>query len=94
MTRKTSWYPLEIKISLDQDLEAVESLFNESLPAIGESIPEIISGPFYRGILSMGNGAVTLSIITECNEADFYKVQRSVNHEIRKLLTSHGIKIL
>lgn len=94
MTRKTSWYPLEIKISLDQDLEAVESLFNESLPAIGESVPEIISGPFYRGILSMGNGSVTLSIITECNEADFYKVQRSVNHEIRKLLTSHGIKIL
>ena len=43
------------------------------LPEIGKSIPEILSGPTYKGIVSMGKGTVTLSIIAECSESDYYK---------------------
>ncbi|MBQ1792806.1 MAG: hypothetical protein II008_21735 [Oscillospiraceae bacterium] len=64
------------------------------LPEIGKSIPEILSGPTYKGIVSMGKGTVTLSIIAECNESDYYKVQRALNHALQRLFEENGIRIM
>ena len=94
MTRLNSWYPLEVSIAGDQDLGAVEKLLTERLPEIGKSIPEILSGPTYKGIVSMGKGTVTLSIIAECNESDYYKVQRALNHALQRLFEENGIRIM
>ena len=94
MTRLNSWYPLEISIAADQDLDAVEKLLTERLPEIGKSIPEILSGPNYKGIVAMGRGTVTLSIIAECNESDYFKVQRGLNHALQRLFEENGIRIM
>ena len=94
LTRMNSWYPLEVSVPGDQSLDEIEQLLRDQLPAIGKSIPEIVSGPFYKGIVSIGKGIVTLSIIAECNEADYYTVQRAVNHMVQELLEKHGIKIV
>ena len=64
------------------------------LPEIGKSIPEILSGPTYKGIVSMGKGTVTLSIIAECSESDYYKVQRALNHALQSLFEENGIRIM
>ena len=64
------------------------------LPEIGKSIPEILSGPTYKWIVSMGKGTVTLSIIAECSESDYYKVQRALNHALQKLFEENGIRIM
>ena len=66
MTRMNSWYPLEVSISADQPIDMVEALLREQLPLIGDTIPEILSGPYYKGVISIGKGIVTLSIIAEC----------------------------
>lgn len=94
MTRKNSWYPLEVSVSSDHALDQVESMFEESLPRIGAAIPEILSGPFYRGVVSIGGGKLTLSIIAECSEENYFKVQRSLNRAIQELFEEHDIKIL
>ena len=94
MTRKNSWYPLEINVSSEQSLVGIEKVLDEKLPQIGESIPEILSGPYYKGITSMGRGALTLSIIAECDEADYYVVQRALNHAIQEMLEENGIKMV
>ena len=93
MTRMNSWYPLEVSICLE-DLDAVEKLLAEELPRIGESIPEIISGPDYKGIVSMGKGTVTIAILAEYRESAFFKVQRSLNHSIQKLFEQNHIRIM
>ena len=93
MTRMNSWYPLEVSICLE-DLDAVEKLLAEELPRIGEAIPEIISGPIYKGIVSMGKGTVTISIFAEYRESAFFKVQRSLNHSIQKLFEQNHIRIM
>lgn len=94
LTRKNSWYLMEISISDDQSLDSIEAMLNEQLPRIGQSIPEIISGPYYKGVISFGHGSITLSIITECKEKNYLLVQRSVNRAILDLFTREGIKIL
>ena len=94
MTRLNSWYPMEVSIAGDQDLSAVEKLLAEHLPEIGKSIPEILSGPTYKGIVSMGRGVVTLSIIAECNESDYFKVQRAMNHALQRLFEESSIRIM
>lgn len=94
MTRKTSWYPMSVSISSEQPLQQVEQMLSEQLPIIGESIPQIISGPFYKGIISMGKGSVTLSIIAECNEEDYYRVELALNHAIRDLFEKEELTLL
>lgn len=93
MTRMNSWYPLEVSICLE-DLDAVEKLLAEELPRIGEAIPEVISGPYYKGIVSMGKGTVTIAILAEYSESAFFRVQRSLNHSIHKLFEQNHIRIM
>lgn len=94
MTRKNSWYPLEVTVSADQSLEKIEALLAEELPHIGASIPEIVSGPYYKGVTGLGKGNMTLSIIAECNEADYHQVQRALNRAVQELLAENEIRIL
>ena len=94
MTRKNSWVAIEIGVSADKSLAEVEKELELILPAIGKSIPDIISGPKYKGVLSIGKGGVNnLSIIAECNEEDYYSVQRALNRQIRESFEEHGIPI-
>lgn len=92
-TRKNSWYALEVAISENENLGKVEALLKERLPGIGKDIPEIISGPFYKGVISMGKSTLGLSIIAECVEDDYHQVQRRLNGAIALLLEEAGISI-
>ena len=93
MSRMNSWYTMELKISADQPLLEIEKMLEEELPKIGESIPEVISGPHYKGVWSISGGANTLSVITECREENFRRVQREVNKAIRLLFEEKGYKL-
>lgn len=94
MTRLNSWYPLEVSVSSDQNFEVIEKLLTDELPKIGESIPEILGGPYYNGIASMGKGIITISILAEYNESNYFKIQRSLNRAIQELFEQNGIKIM
>ena len=93
MTRRNSWYPVDITISTKQPLQKVEELFERELPDIGKRVGAIISGPFYKGVVSFGGGKMTLSVIAECSESNYHYVQRSLNREIYILLTENGIEL-
>ena len=93
MTRKNSWYPLEVTISSNLPLDQIEDMLQKKLPSIGESIPQVISGPYYNGVVSFGKGTVTLSIITECNEKDYNYVQRALKHAVATAFEEYDISI-
>ncbi|MBR2676728.1 MAG: mechanosensitive ion channel family protein [Solobacterium sp.] len=93
MTRKNSWYPLEVVIASDLPLDQIEEMLQKKLPSIGESIPQVISGPYYNGVISFGKGTVTLSIITEFNEKDYHYVQRALKHAVATAFEEYDISI-
>ena len=92
MSKMNSWYSLELKIPAVHPMAEVEAVLNEALPGIGESIPEIISGPFYKGVMSIGLNN-TYYIIAECRQPLYRIVQRKLNHAIRELCDQHQFMI-
>ena len=93
MTQLNSWYPSEITISSDNSIDELEEMLSRELPGIGKRHPEIVSGPTYKGISAIGKGTITITILTECKEADYHHVQRTVNKELHRLFAGQGIKI-
>ncbi len=93
MTRKNSWYAAELTLSADTPVGEIESILDSELPGIGGRISEIISGPVYKGIIRLGGGTMTLSIIAECNEVDYHTVQRELNRELQEMCERHGIRL-
>ena len=95
MTRKNSWVSIEVGISNNKPIPEVGQMIETLLPEIGQAIPQIISGPFYKGVSSIDRGGVnTLLITAECMEGDYYTVQRALNSEIRESFEKHGIQIV
>ena len=94
MTRKNSWYAAELNMSVNVEIDRVREIFEAELPGIGEQIPEIISGPYYRGVIRFGAGSVVISVIAECNEEDYYRVQRRLNVELQRLCERSGLILL
>ena len=92
MSKMNSWYSLDLKVPADQPLKEIEAMLELELPAIGESIPEIISGPYYKGVMAIGS-VHTLYIIAECRQSNYRRVQRELNHAILMLFEEHGYKI-
>ena len=76
-----------------KELKNIEDMLEEELPKIGKSIPEVISGPHYKGVWQIGRGAYTLSVITECREENIRHVQRKVNRAILELFDEKGIRL-
>lgn len=94
MSKMNSWYTMEFTVKGDQPLEKIEEVLVKELPGIGRSIPEIISGPFYKGVWAIGSsGSFTLATICECKENDIRKVQRKLNHEVILLFDRYGFKL-
>ena len=94
MTRLNSWLPIEVTIPAGQPLEKIEEILDQNLQEIGKKIKEVIRGPYYYGVLSMNKEGITLSILTECKEEDYYRVQRRLNKELIKLFEQHKIPML
>lgn len=91
MTRFNSWYAMELNIASAYPLEKMEKLLQKELPAIGERMEEIISGPVYKGVEAIGKGSFRVIILAECREDNFRWVQRQLNREIRLLLDREEI---
>ncbi|MBR2547630.1 MAG: mechanosensitive ion channel family protein [Eubacterium sp.] len=94
LSAQNSWYPMEINVPASIDIEQLESIFEEKLPSIGAKYDMIISGPEYRGVEAVGNGKLTILILTECRQRDFFKVEKIVNKEIYSLLKKNDIQIM
>ncbi len=91
MTRFNSWYAIEVSVSTSVEVAQMEKTLREALPEIGKRIPNIISGPIYKGIESFGKGSYSLLILAECREENFNNVHRNLNREIRMLLEKEKI---
>ncbi len=94
LSRLNSWYPLEVKVSVNESLEKIEEVLGRALPEIGKRYEDvIIGGPYFKGVLLILAGSMTLSILAECREEDYHKVGRILNGEVQNVLRSAGIEI-
>ena len=82
-----------VPIEYEESLIRVEGVIEANLDRIKAAIPEIVNGPYYKGVNALGPSSVDLMFISDCDENDYFIVQRAMNRELKLLFDENGINI-
>ncbi|SHJ45752.1 mechanosensitive ion channel family protein [Hespellia stercorisuis] len=93
MTKKYSYAFCDVGIEYNESLERVESVLKRELPLMKERLPEIESGPFYRGVVSLADSCVVIRILAQCQELKRVQLTRDMNREIKLIFDRNHINI-
>lgn len=93
LSRCDSYAEAEIDISFNEDLRRVEAIVINNLPKIKEKIPEIIEGPFYRGVTALDDCGVKLVFHAKVKEWDRVGTSRKLLRELYLLLSDNDVII-
>lgn len=93
MTKQSSFTWCDVGIEYSESLERVESILAKEMPKMREAIPGVINGPFYKGVVSLGDNSVNIRIMVQCAEADRFQVERDLNREVKLLFDRYDIGI-
>ena len=92
-TKELSLARAKISIEYGESIERVELIIKDNLENIKNAIPEIVDGPYYKGVDALGESSVDLLFFAKCNEENIYIVQRALNRELKLLFDKNNINI-
>ncbi|PNV68048.1 mechanosensitive ion channel domain-containing protein [Enteroscipio rubneri] len=93
MTKETSYASCDVGIEYGESLERVENILSKELPNIRKRLPAIIDGPFYKGVVELGDNSVTIRIVVQCAEPDRLQLERDLNREMKLIFDKYDISI-
>ena len=93
MTNQLSLAVCDIGIEYGESLERVEAVLNENMQKIKEAIPDIKDGPYYKGVAELGDSAVVIRFVANCEEGSKYQVERDMNRQFKLLFDKNNINI-
>lgn len=93
MTNDLSLAVSEVDIEYGESLERVEAVLAANLDIIKKEIPDIVDGPFYKGVSELGDSGVRLKFMAKCTEDNRYQVERDLNRQIKLLFDANDINI-
>ncbi len=90
-----SRHPNYISITLDasyfEDVERLEGIFAQELPLIKQRMPQIIDGPFYKGIGGFTKAGVSYTFACTCEAQYRFQVSRDFKREIYQMFIKNNI---
>ena len=90
-----SRHPNYIAITMDgsyfEDVERLEAVFARELPKIKETLPQIIDGPWYKGIDNFNNCGVGYMFACTCRAEHRFQVARDFKREIYQMFVRNDI---
>ena len=93
MSRLRSVVTTKLSISYNEDIERVEAIILKEIPILREKIPNIIDGPYYKGIDCVGASSIDLLVLSFTLEDNRFQVTRDLNREFYLLFKKHDIQI-
>lgn len=93
MTRRFSYAFCDVGIEYGESLERVENILAKEFPNIKERVPSIQDGPFYKGVVSLGDNSVNIRIMAQCKEGDRIQLERDLNREMKLIFDRYDINI-
>lgn len=93
MTKHKSYASCDVGIEYGESLERVEAIFEKEFPNIRAHLPAIQDGPFYKGVVSLGDNSVNVRIVVQCSESDRVQLERDMNREMKLLFDKYNINI-
>ena len=82
-----------VAVDYRESIARVELVIKNNLERIKNAIPEIVEGPYYKGVDSLSDSSVNLLFIATVKESDYYVVQRALNREIKMIFDENKISI-
>ncbi|MBU0996500.1 MAG: mechanosensitive ion channel family protein [Firmicutes bacterium] len=83
----------KVSISYKEDIVKVEEIIMKNLENIKQAIPDIVEGPFYKGVESLGDSSVVIRVQARVNEIKKYQTVRDLNREMKLLFDKYNIEI-
>lgn len=93
MTREYSYAWVDVGIEYGESLERVENILEKEFPNIRAHLSNIIDGPFYKGVISLGDNSVNIRVMVLCSEADRIQMERDLNREMKLVFDKYDINI-
>ena len=92
-----SRHPNYISITLDasyfEDVERLEGIFARELPLIKERLPQMIDGPWYKGISDFSSAGVSYTFACTCLAQYRFQVARDFKREIYQMFVNNNILV-
>lgn len=93
MTKRFSYAFCDVGIEYGESLERVENILEKEFPNIKRRLPAIQDGPFYKGVVALGDNSVNIRILAQCAESDRIQLVRDLNREMKLVFDKYDINI-
>ena len=93
MSRLRSVASVTLSVSYNEDVERVEALIINEIEALKEKIPNIIEGPWYKGIDNISASSIDFLVHAFTTEDNRFQVTRDMKREFYLLFKEHDIQI-
>ena len=93
MTSELSTCFVECSIEYGESIERVENVIKDNLSRIKENIPDIIEGPFYKGVSQLGDSGVSLAFVATCKENNRFQVERDIRRQLKLIFDENDVGI-
>ena len=90
-TKLDSYATVDVVIPTGESLPYVENVLAAELPKVAERVPQILDGPFYKGVVDLTDAAMTIRVVATCSEGDRAGLERSLKREMKLLLSRNDI---
>ena len=91
-TKLDSYAKVDIILPTGESLTYLENLLSRELKHVAARVPEIIDGPFYKGVVELAETTITVRVVATCKEHDKGNLERSLKREMKILLAHGGVK--
>ena len=92
-TKELSIAKCYVAIGYEARIENVEAIIADNIDKLKDKIPDIVEGPYYKGVAELAESSVNLLFVAKCKEGDIYQVQRDLNREIKIMFDDNDINI-
>ena len=93
LSRLKSLVHVTLSVSYNEDVERVEALIINEIEEIKEKVPNILEGPFYKGIDNITASSVDFLVLCFTDESNRYQVTRDLKREFFILFRKHEVQI-
>ncbi len=93
MSRLRSVCSVTLSVSYNEDVERVEALIIKEIEELKEKIPNIIDGPWYKGIDNISASSIDFLVLCFVEESNRFQVTRDLKREFYLLFKKNDIQI-
>ena len=93
MSRMRSVASVTLSVSYNEDVERVEALIINEIEEIKKKVPNIVEGPWYKGIDNITASSIDFLVLAFVNEDNRFQVTRDLKREFYLLFKKNNVQI-